>query len=79
MKIYLRRRHAQTATLLNGWILPIGGVALEWVCVQPANQAFLLNLMPYLRQEVILILTQKANISILSQMVLEQSWPLEQI
>ena len=32
-----------TAILLNRWILSIGGVALERVCVQPAKQACLMN------------------------------------
>ena len=30
-----------TVVLLNGLILPIGGVALGTVCVQPANTAYL--------------------------------------
>ena len=28
-----------TVTLLNGWILPVGGAALGRVCAQPAKQA----------------------------------------
>ena len=30
-----------TAILLNGWILPVGGVASGRVCAQPAKQACL--------------------------------------
>ena len=32
-----------TAILLNGWILPVGGVASGRVCVQPAKQACFLT------------------------------------